>query len=43
MGLATQSASEICGVSCRLVLEAPSGSAKVFEFCVATALLNGLT
>ena len=43
MSLASQSASEICGVSCRLVVQTPSGSAKIFEFCVNTALLNGLT
>ncbi len=42
MSLASQSALEIRGVSCLLVPLTPSDSAKIFEFCVATALLNGL-
>ena len=42
MSLASQSAGQICGVSCLSVLTAPTGSAKIFEFCVDTVLLNGL-
>ncbi len=42
MTLASQSALETCGVSCLLVVVTPAGSAKIFEFCVATALVNGL-
>ena len=42
MSLASQSAGQICGVSCLSVLTAPTDSAKIFEFCVATVLLNGL-
>ncbi len=42
MNLASQSAGQNYGVSCLLVLVTPSDSAKIFEFCVATALAERL-